>query len=246
MPGNGYGLFMCGRFTLRTSLAEVAVAFDLPKPGSEPKRQWQLRFNIAPSQPVAAVRRSADAASRELAWFDWGLVPSWADDPAIGNRMINARGETAATKPAFREAFAKRRCLILADGFYEWKQGAKPKQPYYITLADERPFAFAGLWEHWQRGELLIASCTIITTEANALLRDLHDRMPVILDPSDYDTWLDPRVQDAVRLEGLVRPLASEQMALRPVSSAVNSPGTDGPALVKRVDPGKVQGTLFD
>jgi putative SOS response-associated peptidase YedK len=234
---------MCGRFTLRTPLAEVAQAFDLPADAFNGQRQ--LRFNIAPSQEVAVVRHHA-AGGREAAWLRWGLVPSWADDLAIGNRMINARSETADTKPAFREAFEKRRCLVAADGFYEWKRGTKPKQPYYIRLVDDGPFAFAGLWERWRRGDEAVESCTILTTDANELVAALHDRMPVILHPDQYDEWLDPRPSDKGRLKSLLVPYPAERMAFHAVSTTVNSPRHEGPECIAPAAPGKVQGSLFD
>jgi putative SOS response-associated peptidase YedK len=236
---------MCGRFTLRTPLKEVAGAFDLEPQAFRRDDGGHERYNIAPSQEIAAVRRH-EAGGREAAWLRWGLVPSWADDAAIGNRMINARSETAATKPAFREAFRRRRCLVAADGFYEWKRGAKPKQPYYIRLVEDGPFAFAGLWERWHRGEAVIESCTILTSDANELVASLHDRMPVILDPDDYDAWLDPDVKDTARLTALLAPFPAGRMTAYAVSTAVNSPRHEGPELIAPAARGKTQGSLFD
>src|SRR5262249_23720667 len=166
---------MCGRFTLRSSahaLKEVFPLFDGPDP--EP------RYNIAPTQEVLAVRQLPQAARPEFVRLRWGLIPHWADDPKVGYRMINARVETAASNPAFRTPFPQSRCLILADGFYEWKKTDGSKQPFYIRLKDDKPFAFAGLYDHWHKGEP-IDSCTILTTDANDLMQSLHDRMPVIL-----------------------------------------------------------------
>ena len=180
---------MCGRFTLRTPASAIAEQFSLLEvPDLQP------RFNIAPTQPVAVVRvdsplplgeaQGARFAQRELVFLHWGLVPSWADDPKIGNRMINARAETAAEKPSFRTAMRRRRCLIVADGFYEWKTVAKRRQPMFIHLRDGRPFAFAGLWESWEGADhSALESCTILTTSANDLVRPIHDRMPVIIAP---------------------------------------------------------------
>ena len=156
---------MCGRFTLRTRPQAVAEAFDL----FEPPAEFAPRYNIAPSQPVAAVRFDAASSGRALFWPRWGLVPSWADSPAIGNRMINARAEGIATKPAFRQAFKSRRCLIVADGFYEWHKDGTAKQPFLISRPDGAPFGFAGLWESW--GPDRMETCTIITTAANDSLR---------------------------------------------------------------------------
>jgi putative SOS response-associated peptidase YedK len=237
---------MCGRFTLRTPMNEVARAFDLSPGTLERGGGWRPRFNIAPSQEIAAIRRDAEGGARRMAWLQWGLIPPGADAPTTGYRMINARAESVATRRAFRDAFRRRRCLVPADGFYEWKRGAKPKQPYYIRLAEDRPFAFAGLWERWHRGDVEIQSCTIITTEANELVAQLHDRMPVILDPHDYDAWLDPGNEDGRRLEPLLAAYPAERMTVYPVSLAVNNPRHDGPACIEKLAPGKVQGSLFD
>jgi putative SOS response-associated peptidase YedK len=209
---------MCGRFSLRTSGKAVADFFGLPEIPTLP-----ARFNIAPTQPVPAVRVGPEHEGRGLALLRWGLIPAWAADLIIGNRMINARAETAATKPTFRKAFRQRRCLIVADGFYEWKKFNGRKQPYYIRLQDGQPFAFAGLWERWNRGDSPIDSCTILTTDANELVGSIHDRMPVILDPGDYDLWLDPDVQDPKRLEPLLVPYTSEAMAAWPVSELADA-----------------------
>ncbi len=178
---------MCGRFTLTDPDQDLAVQFNLPDiPDMQP------RYNIAPTQPVAAVRVSPASMVREMALLHWGLIPFWAKDRKIGNRMINARSETVAEKPAFRAAFKRRRCLVAADGFYEWQKQDGGKQPYYIRRHDGRPFAIAGLWESWKsEDEAVIESCTLLTTTPNELIRPLHNRMPVILHPKDYDLWLD-------------------------------------------------------
>ena len=225
---------MCGRFTLSAS-PEVLVAelgLDEPPPPLEP------HFNVAPSQQVAAVRRAPEGG-RRLQLLRWGLIPGWAQDPSVGYRLINARAETAAEKPAFRAAFKRRRCLVVADGFYEWQARGRgrPKQPFLIRRRDARPFAFAGLWEHWRpkEGEP-IESCTIVTTAANTLVADLHDRMPVILDPADYDLWLDPQEQDAERLRGLLRPCPDAWLECYPVGRFVNDPRTDDPRCIERVE----------
>jgi putative SOS response-associated peptidase YedK len=210
---------------LRTPAADVARAFGLRElPLFEP------RYNIAPSQAVLAVRQPADAEDRQAVWLKWGLVPSWAKDPKIGNRLINARGDTVAEKPSFRTAFRRRRCLVPADGFYEWQRVGSHKEPYHIYMADGRPFALAGLWEHWEGDGETIESCTLVTTEANAKVAELHDRMPVILDPADYDLWLDPAVQDPAAVTPLLRPFPPEQMAFHAVSTWVNNPAHEGVA----------------
>jgi putative SOS response-associated peptidase YedK len=203
------------------------------------------RVNIAPSQEVAAVRLGpgeAGRGGRHFVWLRWGLVPSWAKDPGIGNRMINARAETVAEKPAFRAAFRARRCLLLADGFYEWKTESGRKQPYRITLADAGPFAFAGLWERWAdpqggaRGGATIESCTIITTVANPRLKAIHPRMPVILDPAAVEPWLDPETPGA-EARALLRPYPAEALIHYRVSPRLNSPANDDPALIEPLDP---------
>ena len=218
---------MCGRFTQTQSGKAVAAAFDLPEvPTLEP------RYNIAPSQPVLAVT-AADAlngaSQRELRAFQWGLVPSWAKDPKIGNRMINARSETVAEKPSFRAAFKRRRCLIVADGFYEWqKTSGSTKQPFHIHLDDHRVFGFAGLWEHWESGDgSLLETCTILTTAPNELMASIHNRMPVILPADDYEAWLDPTLQDRGFLESLLEPYDADAMQAYPVSTQVNNPRHD-------------------
>jgi putative SOS response-associated peptidase YedK len=192
-----------------------------------------LRFNIAPTQPIAAVRWLPDEGQRQLSLLRWGLVPSWAKDPAMGNRMINARAETVAEKPSFRAAFKRRRCLIPADGYYEWQKVGKRKQPYYFRMKDDRPFAFAGLWEQWSGGKgdapEPMETCTIITTEANELGRPIHDRMPVIVHPDEYAFWLDPRVEDRSRLETLLRPYDPGEMMAEPVTTHVNNVRNDDP-----------------
>lgn len=224
---------MCGRFTLRAPASVVAEQFGLFE--LEP---FTPRFNIAPTQPVAAVRLAAGdgEARRELVWLHWGLIPSWATDPKIGARMINARSETAAEKPAFRAAMRRRRCLVVADGFYEWHREAGRKQPYLISMKDERPFAFAGLWEHWQGPDgTLISSCTLLTTGANELVAPIHDRMPVILGEEDYPRWLDPAVEQPGPLLPLLRPYPADRMAMHPVGTYVNSPTHDDPQCVARV-----------
>ncbi|MDH3944981.1 MAG: SOS response-associated peptidase, partial [Anaerolineae bacterium] len=167
--------------------------------------------------------------------FTWGLVPSWSKDPKMGSRMINARAETLAEKPSFRAAYKRRRCLILADGFYEWvkKPGHKTKTPHYIQLTSGQPFAFAGLWEYWQGDDgSEIKSCTIITTEPNSLIGKLHNRMPVILPPETYDLWLDPGEASREQLDPLLKAYPSEEMKHHPISTLVNSPANDVPEVI--------------
>jgi putative SOS response-associated peptidase YedK len=209
---------MCGRFTLRTPPKDLVEVFQLLH-----ALEMVPRYNIAPTQPVAVVRQGATC--RELSLLRWGLIPSWAKDTKIGASLINARADTIATKPSFRTAFRRRRCLIPADGFYEWKKGeGKTKQPFYIRLKKDYPFAFAGLWEHWECPDnSAIDSCTIVTTDANDTLRPLHDRMPVILPEEDYDRWLDPKGDDPTQLCELLKPYPSEEMIAFPISTLVNN-----------------------
>lgn len=220
---------MCGRFSLGVDAKTLAAQFDLFETPA-----WTPRYNIAPTQEILVVVQDPTTARRQARRHRWGLVPSWAKDPAIGSQLINAQAETAATKPAFRAAFRKRRCLILADGFFEWKKENRHKQPYCIRLLDGRPFAFAGLWEHWEGPEgKAIASCTILTATPNDLLRPLHHRMAVILPSSEYGRWLDPRIQDPGGLQPLLRPYPADEMTAYPVSTVVNSPANDGPGCLE-------------
>ena len=214
---------MCGRFSLFASGNELAERFQLAEsPLFEP------RYNIAPTQSAAAVR--ATDAGRVLARLRWGLIPSWASDPAIGNKLLNARSETVAEKPSFRSAFKQRRCLIPASGFYEWqKQGAGRKQPYFIRPRDGGLFAFAGLWERWHdpQGQL-IETCTILTTTANEVMRPLHERMPVIIGAEADALWLDASAS-ADALRALFVPFASEGMEAVPVGPWVSNARNEGP-----------------
>ena len=221
---------MCGRYTLRSNLKQLADLFHV---GDVHLPLFDPRYNIAPSQDVLAVRQPD---GRELVELKWGLVPSWAQDPKIGYRMINARCESVAEKPSFRSAFKKRRCLIPADGFYEWQKRGKEKQPYFIHLTDDQPFAFAGLWEYWERDGEIIESCTIITTEANELMRPLHDRMPVILPAESHDEWLDSDNQAMEDLPSLLKPYPSEEMDAYPITTYVNSPKNQGQECVAPVE----------
>ena len=236
---------MCGRYSLTTPMEAVRQLFGFPERPNLP-----ARFNIAPSQEVVAVRLGeGEAGARHLVWLRWGLIPSWAPsgakEPGIGGRTINARAETVAEKPAFRAAFRRRRCLIPADGFYEWKTERGRKQPYRIVLESGAPFAFAGLWERWDgpresaggeaAGDAGIESCTIVTTEANARLRSIHHRMPVILAPETYDLWLDPATPGA-QAQALLRPAPSEWFTAYRVSPKINSPTNDDPALIAPLD----------
>jgi putative SOS response-associated peptidase YedK len=195
---------MCGRFTLRARLNAILEEFAL-----EQALHYLERYNIAPTQDVLVLN-----AERQLVWKRWGLIPSWAKDAKIGNSLINARADGVADKPSFRSAFKRGRCLVIADGFYEWRKDGKVKQPFFIHMKDDRPFAFAGLAEHWSKGEKPIDSCTIITTDPNSMMAPIHDRMPVILPKDAYDVWLDPGFQDKERLLALPLPVNENMLPL--------------------------------
>ena len=233
---------MCGRFVSATPPDQVAAYF-----GTEaPEALLEPSYNVAPTRDVYAVL--ADGSTRRLDAFHWGLVPRWAKELKVGARMINARAETLASKGAYKPAFQKRRCLIPADGFYEWakRPGVKAKQPYFVHRPDGAPYAFAGLWELWRgpdgEGEPL-RSCTIITTAANETMATVHDRMPVILPPEAWDTWLDRECDDLDLLGKLLVPAPPALTVLRPVSTEVNNVRHDGPQLTVEVEP---EPTLLD
>lgn len=214
---------MCGRFTQTQSSEIIAQVFEL-----ENVPELTPRYNIAPTQPVATVIVTAEDKKRQFQMLRWGLIPSWAKDSKMAARLINARAETVTEKPAFRSAFRKRRCLVIADGFYEWQQLQGKKQPFYFRLSEGEPFAFAGLWEHWQNqdGET-ITSCTLLTTEANQFMSPIHNRMPVILQPKDYALWLDPEIEKLDLLKSLLQPYSEEGMTCYAVDRKVNSPKND-------------------
>lgn len=217
---------MCGRFARKSDPRRLAKEFGVAEVPTV-----EASYNIAPTQNILAVRQGDDG--REMTLFKWGLVPSWAKDISIGARLINARAETVAEKPAFREAYKKRRCLIPADGFYEWQRTGGKNQPYFFRMRDERPFGFAGLWERWEgEGGRVFSTCTILTTEANEVLRPVHDRMPVILHPEDFSPWLEGDERERTLLRELLRPYPADEMAGHPVSTLVNSPRSRGPELI--------------
>ncbi len=223
---------MCGRFTQISSSTEIARVFDLAYvPHLEP------RYNIAPTQKVAGILRSNPESEREFKWLRWGLIPHWAKEQSIGNKLINARGETVAQKPSFRSAFRRSRCLIIASGFYEWQQQKNRRQPFYIQQIDNLPFALAGLWSTWKSPEdETIDTCTIITTEANEIMQPIHQRMPVILESTNYDLWLDPTVRQPEFLQSLVIPYDSDRLKVYPVSTLVNNPRNDNPECISSIE----------
>ncbi len=221
---------MCGRFAYFVPYEQLTAHYGLTSAAPEFER-----YNIAPSQPILAVRQ-AQTGEREATMLKWGLIPHWAKDPTIGNRMINARGETVAEKPSFRTAFKRRRCIIPASGFYEWGPSSAGKWPYYITPTDGPLLSFAGLWESWRtpEGEAL-ESCTIITTTANATLARIHQRMPVCLPEASYADWLDPEATSETCLK-LLTPLPDAAFDVRPVAKTVNNPRNDSAELVEPVE----------
>ena len=220
---------MCGRFAFFSPREAVQELF-----GVECSIELTPRYNLAPTQSVVALRRGASGHA-EFTTFRWGLVPSWAKDPAVGNRMINPRLETAADKPAFRAAFRRRRCAVPADGFYEWQAlGDGPKQPWFMTSAAGGPFLMAGLWEHWDKGDARLETCTLLTTEASGAMRDVHHRRPVILPLDSLQPWLEADGNET-GLEVLGK-LEPTPLRMQPVSRAVNSPAHEGADLIRPVD----------
>ena len=221
---------MCGRYTLTVDASVLATLFDL-----EPLFEIEPRYNIAPSQPVPIVRSGADGG-RQWAMVRWGLIPSWAKEAKIGNKLINARSETAADKPSFRSAYKHRRCLLPADGFFEWVKTGGAKQPHHIRFVDRRPFAFAGLWERWTPAEGdPVESCTILTTRPNSLISRLHDRMPVIIPPERFDDWISKGPLNPDGAEAMLLPHPADGMEAIPVSTLVNSPKNDDARCVEPV-----------
>jgi putative SOS response-associated peptidase YedK len=229
---------MCGRFVSSTPPDELARHFGAEAPAEQ---LLDPSYNVAPTNDVWVIHE--DGTSRRLEPFHWGLVPFWAKDPSVGNRMINARSETLLERNAYKNAYRKRRCIIPADGFYEWKKidGQKKKQPYFIARTDGEPMAFAGLWESWRPkdrpDEPPLHSCTVITGEPNEAVREVHDRMPVILPPGAWDRWLDPDEHDTDLLGELLVPAPAQLITLHPVSTEVNQVRNKGASLIEAIDP---------
>jgi putative SOS response-associated peptidase YedK len=216
---------MCGRYTLTTNIQTIAKVFDV-----EPTLETQPRYNVAPTQEVVTIVHNGQ---KHLAWMRWGLIPRWAKDAAIGSKMINLRAETLGEKPSFRRLLDSKRCLLIADGFFEWKQENGVKYPMYFTLKDKEPFAFAGVWDTWAnpQGEQ-IRSCSLITTEPNDLVAQVHNRMPVILPEEARQEWLNLDIRDTAFLEQLLVPFPADEMTVRQVSRAVNNPSVDNPSVL--------------
>ncbi len=233
---------MCGRYRLSRRKQIVEEHFDTVS-GEE---EWTPRYNIAPTQPIPVIRQNPKEPVRELSLVRWGLIPSWAKDSSVAAKMINARSETASTKPAFRDALKFRRCLIPADGFYEWAKTAKGKQPYCFEVNDGGLFAFAGLWDRWKDPSgKLVETCSILTTTPNALTAPVHDRMPVILDPDAYDLWLDPGMTNVVAASELLKSYDARLMRCYPVSNQVNRAENDDEECCRQIEVSVDQNTLF-
>ena len=233
---------MCGRYRLSRRKQLVEEYFDTAS-GEE---DWSPRYNVAPTQPVPAIRQNPKEPTRELSLMRWGLIPSWAQDPSGAARMINARSETASTKPAFCDALKSRRCLIPADGFYEWMRMEKTKQPYCFEVGEGEMFAFAGLWERWKDPSgNWIKTCSILTTTPNAVTAPVHDRMPVILDPDNYELWLDPGMTNVAAASDLLQPYDARLMRCFPVSTRINHVANDDVECSRLVELTQIQNSLF-
>jgi putative SOS response-associated peptidase YedK len=233
---------MCGRYRLSRRKEIIEEHFDSVS-GEE---DWSPRYNIAPTQPVPVIRQHPKDPIRVLSLMRWGLIPSWAKDASIAASMMNARSETAATKPAFRDALKSRRCLLPADGFYEWTRTGKTKQPYCFELNEGELFAFAGLWDGWKdpNGNW-IRTCSILTTKPNAVTSAVHNRMPVILDPNNYDLWLDPGMQNVAAVSELLKPLDAGPMRCYPVSTRINHVANDDAECSRPMEIAEAQNRLF-
>lgn len=216
---------MCGRFTLHTSKEVIESELDVEMPELDPS------YNIAPTQQVLAL--AANNQKRKAGFLQWGLIPHWSKDTKVGSKMINARSETVDEKPSFKKLLPSRRCLIIADGFYEWKKQNNHKQPYHITVNGGEVFTFAGLWDRWIGEDQEIITCTMLTTNANHLMSDIHERMPVILDKEARETWLNPSVKDTAELKELLLPYDSAKMEAYPISNKVNNPRNNYPGLIE-------------
>lgn len=233
---------MCGRYRLSRRKQIIEEHFDAIS-GDE---DWSPRYNIAPTQSVPVIRQNPKQPIREISLMRWGLIPHWAKDASSAASTINARSETAAEKPAFRDPMKFRRCLIPADGFYEWKRTGGAKQPFCFKVNDGELFAFGGLWDGWKNGEgQWIKTCSILTTVPNAVTSAIHDRMPVILDPDSYDVWLDPRMQNVAVISELLKPYDARFMRLYPVSTRINHVANDDVECSQPVEVAEAQGGLF-
>jgi putative SOS response-associated peptidase YedK len=233
---------MCGRYRL-SRRKQVVEEYFASVSGDE---DWTPRYNIAPTQPIPVIRQNPKEPVRELSLVRWGLIPHWAKDPSIATSTINAKSETAATKPAFREPLKSRRCLIPADGFYEWSRTGKGKQPYCFEVNEGELFAFAGIWDRWKNPSgKLVETCSILTTTPNAVTAAVHDRMPVILDPDGYDLWLDPGMRDVSVASELLKPYDARLIRCYPISTRINSVANDDEECSRPVEIAEAQNRLF-
>ena len=237
-----HNLPMCGRYKLSRRKQAVEEYFD----AVSSEEDWTPRYNIAPTQPVPVIRQHPKEPTRELSLMRWGLIPSWAKDSSAAARLINARSETASTKPAFGDALKSRRCLIPADGFYEWMRTGKAKQPYCFEINEGELFAFAGLWDRWKDPSgSWVKTCSILTTTPNAVAAAVHDRMPVILDPDAYDLWLDPGMTNVDAASELLKPFDARRMRSYPVSTRINQVANDDEECSRPVEVAEAQPRLF-
>jgi len=233
---------MCGRYRLSRRKQIIEEHFD----SVSDEEDWSPRYNIAPTQPVPIIRQHPKEPRRELSLVRWGLIPWWAKDSSGAARMINARSETASTLPAFRDALKSRRCLVPADGFYEWKRAGKVRHPYCFEVNNGELFAFAGLWDRWKDlSGKAIETCSILTTNPNAVTSTIHDRMPAILTPDSYDLWLDPGFVDVTAISKMLKPYAASSMRCYPVSARVNHVANDDAECSVPVEPPTEQAGLF-
>ncbi len=233
---------MCGRYRLSRRKQIVEEYFDI----GDWHDDWSPRYNIAPTQPVPVIRQHPKEPLRQVSFMKWGLIPNWAKDPSIATGMINAKAETAATKPAFRDPLKFRRCLIPADGFYEWKRTATNKQPFCFEVNEGELFAFAGLWDGWKDASgNWIKTCSILTTTPNAITSAIHDRMPVIIDRDKYDLWLDPGMTNVQVVSELLKPYDAQMMRSYPISSRINHVANDDEDCSRHVEPMQAQNSLF-
>jgi putative SOS response-associated peptidase YedK len=232
---------VCGRYKLSRRKQLVDEYFDAVSDETE----WTPRYNIAPTQPVPVIRQHPKEPVRKLSLMKWGLVPSWSKDLSTAARMINARSETASTLPALRDALKFRRCLIPADGFYEWQRSGKTKQPFCFEIRYGELFAFAGIWDRWQGSGIAVETCSILTTTPNAVTSAVHDRMPVILGVNNYDLWLDPGMQNVTEVSALLKPYDARLMRCYPVSTRINQVANDDEECSRPVAITQIQSPLF-
>jgi putative SOS response-associated peptidase YedK len=233
---------MCGRYRLSRRKQIIEEHFDAAS-GDE---DWTPRYNIAPTQPIPVIRQNPKEPVRELSLLRWGLIPSWAKESSIAAKMINARSETASTKPALRDALKSRRCLVPADAFYEWMRTGKAKQPYCFEVGEGELFAFAGIWDRWRNPSgNTVETCSILTTTPNSVTSAVHDRMPVILDPDCYDLWLDPGMRDVAAASELLRPYDARRMRCYPISTRINHVANDDEECSKAMELAQIQDRLF-